>query len=437
MFFSEKRKLIIFDDDPTGMQTVHGCLALTRWEKADLIFSLSDEVHFFFLLTNTRALSRDKAKETVQQAVKNVMETTRLLNVETLFLFRSDSTLRGHFPLELDTIVETSQIDYDARYFIPAFFEGNRVTDNDTHYIKLDEILIPCNETEFSQDSVFSYSDAYLPKYIQEKSGETIQAKSVVSIKREMLDGSHNDLLHQTLLDLKGDQYVIVNCLNYKELNCFFRSAMESMKQGKHFIFQTAASAVKSITQCDEIPPVVIKNPNSVPGLIIVGSHVDKTTRQLNILKEEGENIAPIEIDAELVLLDSDTYLEQIINQAESNFLKGLNSLLYTSRHELHFSSKDKRLEAGMYISRFLTKMISDFPQKPSFVIAKGGITSHDILAKGLEVPISRVLGQVAPGIPILKMPPEHRWSGMVYVIFPGNVGEDHTLKKVYQAITN
>ena len=250
-----------------------------------------------------------------------------------------------------------------------------------------------------------------------------------------MLDGSHNDLLRQILQDLKGDQYVIVNCLNYKELNYFFIFAIESMKQGKHFIFQTAASAVKSLTQCDDIPPITIKNANSVPGLIIVGSHVAKTTKQLNILKEEGKNLAPIEIDAQFVLHDSDTYFEQIIKQAESDFLKGLNPLLYTSRRELDFASIDKRIEAGVYISKFLTKMIRDFPQKPSFVIAKGGITSHDILAKGLKVPISRVLGQAAPGVPILKMPLEHRWPGMVYVIFPGNVGEDDTLKKVYQAI--
>ncbi|MBT8375163.1 MAG: four-carbon acid sugar kinase family protein [Deltaproteobacteria bacterium] len=436
MFFSDKRKLIILDDDPTGMQTVHDCLALTRWEQADLLFALSDEVHFFFLLTNTRALSRDKARQVIQQAVKNVMEAARLLNVETLFLFRSDSTLRGHFPLELDTIIKTSHLHYDARFFIPAFFEGNRVTDNDTHYIKLNEGLIPCDETEFSQDSVFGYSDAYLPKYIQEKSGKTIQAESVVSIKREMLDGSHNDPLHQTLQELKENQYVIVNCLNYKELNCFFISATEAMKLGKHFIFQTAASAVKSFTQCDDIPPVVIKNSNSAPGLIIVGSHVTKTTKQLKILQQEGQNLAPIEIDAQLVLHDSDTYFEQIIKQAESDFLKGLNPLLYTSRRELSFPSIDKRQEAGMYISNFLTKIINDFPRKPAFVIAKGGITSHDILAKGLKVPISRVLGQASPGVPILKMPSEHRWSGMVYVIFPGNIGEDDTLKKVYQAIT-
>ena len=126
LFFSEKRKLIIFDDDPTGMQTVHDCLALTRWGNSDLLAALNDEVHFFFLLTNTRALSKDKAKEIIQLAVKNVIGAAGFLNIETLFLVRSDSTLRGHFPLELDTIIKTSYLHYDARFFIPAFFKGNK-----------------------------------------------------------------------------------------------------------------------------------------------------------------------------------------------------------------------------------------------------------------------------------------------------------------------
>ena len=36
-------KIIVLDDDPTGSQTVHGCLLLTRWDKETLRESIIDD----------------------------------------------------------------------------------------------------------------------------------------------------------------------------------------------------------------------------------------------------------------------------------------------------------------------------------------------------------------------------------------------------------
>ena len=36
-------KIIVLDDDPTGSQTVHSCLLLTRWDAATLQEALLDE----------------------------------------------------------------------------------------------------------------------------------------------------------------------------------------------------------------------------------------------------------------------------------------------------------------------------------------------------------------------------------------------------------
>jgi hypothetical protein len=68
---------------------------------------------------------------------------------------------------------------------------------------------------------------------------------------------------------------------------------------------------------------------------------------------------------------------------------------------------------------------------KPSFLIAKGGITSHDTAQKGLSIATARVLGQVEPGVPVWRAGRESKFPGMNYVVFPGNVGDDDALFRV------
>ena len=44
-------------------------------------------------------------------------------------------------------------------------------------------------------------------------------------------------------------------------------------------------------------------------------------------------------------------------------------------------------------------------------------------------------MGQIQPGIPVWKLGPESRFPGLPYIIFPGNVGSDDTLKKVVKIL--
>ena len=106
--------------------------------------------------------------------------------------------------------------------------------------------------------------------------------------------------------------------------------------------------------------------------------------------------------------------------------------VIATPRNEKKFKSREKRLSAGRKISEFLARIIEEFPGKPSFIIAKGGITSHVVLADGLKIDKARVMGQILPGVPVIKLPANHRFGHIPFVIFPGNVGEEGSLFKVY-----
>ena len=53
-------KIIAIDDDPTGSQTVHSCLLLTRWDPDTLAAALRDPAPLFFVLSNTRGMDAER-----------------------------------------------------------------------------------------------------------------------------------------------------------------------------------------------------------------------------------------------------------------------------------------------------------------------------------------------------------------------------------------
>ncbi|HET9114154.1 MAG TPA: four-carbon acid sugar kinase family protein, partial [Burkholderiales bacterium] len=171
-------KIIVFDDDPTGSQTVHGCLLLTRWDADTLKIGLTDASPLMFVLTNTRGMSAADAAAVTREACRNLKTAMRDFDRPALFVSRSDSTLRGHYPVETDVMAEELG-PFDAHFLVPAFFEGGRTTVDSVHYLRVDGKPVPVHETEFARDSVFGYRHSYLPDYVEEKTGGRITADAV------------------------------------------------------------------------------------------------------------------------------------------------------------------------------------------------------------------------------------------------------------------
>ena len=168
-----KTKIIVLDDDPTGSQTVHSCLLLTRWDVQTLKQGLTDAAPLFFVLTNTRGMSATDAAVLTREVCVNLREALEQLategeHINPLLVSRSDSTLRGHYPVETDIIAEELG-PFDAHFMVPAFFEGGRITLDSIHYLIMEGKPVPVHETEFARDSVFGYTHSYLPDYVEEK----------------------------------------------------------------------------------------------------------------------------------------------------------------------------------------------------------------------------------------------------------------------------
>lgn len=154
-------KLVVLDDDPTGIQTVQGCLLITQWDEESVREGFADEVPFFYILTNTRAMTREDAERVTREAMEMVVKVNQDFDYRLIIVSRSDSCLRGHFPLETDVMRQVlTKHGYQVAGrtpFCPAFIEAGRVTIDGIHYMKDGERLIPVSETEFARDNVFAY----------------------------------------------------------------------------------------------------------------------------------------------------------------------------------------------------------------------------------------------------------------------------------------
>lgn len=432
-------KVIVLDDDPTGSQTVHSCLLLTRWDVETLKQGLQDTAPLFFVLTNTRGMNASEAAELTRNVCRNLRLAldelaTEGLSINPLLVSRSDSTLRGHYPVETDVIAEELG-PFDAHFMVPAFFEGGRKTIGSTHYLTVDGKDIPVHETEFARDSVFGYSCSYLPDYVEEKTAGQIRASEVERFKLEDVRG---DSLPR-LLTLKDNVCCAVDSETQQDLDHFCQQLMQAAQQGKRFLFRSAASLLTALAGLPP-QPVVAEDMreyvrNNMAGAVIVGSHVSKTTQQLNqLLLEDG--ISGIEIDVSRITEHRAQLLEDIIHETEECHAKNITPVIYTSRTELQFDDQETRLAFGEQVSALLMDVVRNLPVTTGFLISKGGITSNDVLSKGLALRTSRVVGQILAGCSVVRCPHDHpRFANMPVVIFPGNVGDDNALATVLQRL--
>jgi uncharacterized protein YgbK (DUF1537 family) len=175
------------------------------------------------------------------------------------------------------------------------------------------------------------------------------------------------------------------------------------------------------------------------PGAIIVGSHVKKTTQQLeSLLQVEGT--VGIEVNVRLLLEhgvnESAKLLTEILENVKLVHNAGKTPVVYTSRQELAFKDVKTRLDFGSTVSALLMNVVQGLPSDLGFLISKGGITSNDVLSTGLALTSARLLGQILAGCSMVITPSDHPlFPNLPVVLFPGNVGDADALRTVYQRL--
>lgn len=428
-------KIIVLDDDPTGSQTVHSCLLLTRWDVATLKTALADAAPLFFVLTNTRGMDAARAAAVTREVCVNLEAALADCAVPVLFVSRSDSTLRGHYPVETDVMNEVLG-PFDATLLTPAFFEGGRVTRDGTHYLIVDGKPVPTHATEFARDSVFGYTTSHLPDYVAEKTAGRVAAADVARLTLADLRTGHADAW---LAALENNDVGAVDGESPDDYRIFAEAVLKAAATGKRLLFRSAASLLTALAKLPAQPVAAEAFASLVrdgrPGAVIVGSHVAKTTAQLTqLLKKRG--VIGLPLDVARLPAGRAAVVDELAASIAHAHAQGLTPVIFTSRTELQFASTAERLAFGEAVSGTLMDVVKRLPSTLGFLISKGGITSNDVLSTGLELTASRVLGQILPGVTVVQTPPDHRLPRLPVVIFPGNVGGDGALAEAWRRLT-
>ncbi|MCJ7551050.1 MAG: GNAT family N-acetyltransferase [Anaerolineae bacterium] len=443
------KKLIVLDDDPTGNQTVHGVAVLTDWSVPILTVALREPTPVVYILTNSRSMPLTEAQDLNSRIVRNLKTAQTATGRDFAIISRSDSTLRGHYPGETDVLAQELGGRIDAVLLVPFFAEGGRLTAGDVHYVAQGDALVPAAATEYARDATFGYTHSDLRDWVCEKHAGAIARDDVATISLSDIRSGGPRAVSAKLMTLGAKlgsrtaspetphTVCIVNAVSYRDLEVVVAGLLQAEAAGKRFLYRTAASFVRVrggiapralLTHAD----LGLSPGRPRGGLVVVGSHVQTTTRQVqSALALTG--IRKIEVSVPS-LLDADLREREISRAAgriEGFIAKGQDALVCTSREVITATAALDSISIGRRTSRALVEIVRRINTRPAWIIAKGGITSSDVATEGLGVRRVEVLGQAVPGVPVWRTGPESRWPNGIFVVFPGNVGDDQAVARM------
>jgi len=430
---------------------VHSCPLLLRWDASSLRRGLAHPSPLLFVLANTRALGADAASARVREicrALKPALawaQTAGHLD-RWMVVSRGDSTLRGHFPLEVQVLNEELG-PFDLTLLAPAFLPGGRTTVEGVHLLQGE----PVHTTPFAQDGLFGYSTSHLPAWVQEKSGGRIEASAVQRLSLAELDAAAKapagmDRLCDRLLACRRNTLVVVDAQQPHQLEALGAAVRRVSAQGRRLLAQSAASLLNGLVA---LPPQPLDarglaglrrldgDGRPLPGLVLVGSHVPLADAQLHCLLQEpacgGVELPVAQVAQSLHDAEErqsiSTLQSCVLEQLRQQLQAGRTPVLYTSRGELACVSPGERRRLGLELAGLMARLVAALTPELGYVISKGGITTHTLLADGLGLAQVALQGQLMPGLSLVLA------ADLPVITFPGNLGDVDTLMQSWQAL--
>jgi uncharacterized protein YgbK (DUF1537 family) len=461
-------KIVVLDDDPTGSQTLHGCPLLLRWDASTLAVGLRQSSPFLFLLSNTRALAPLEAAQRVREICRCLAPALEAARAEgvidgALVVSRGDSTLRGHFPLEVETLAEELGT-VDATFLVPAFLEGGRTTVDGVHRLHGQ----PVHETPFARDGLFAYHTSVLRDWVEEKSGGRHLASQVEHLGWRELEAAASQeagrlALRQRLAALAANRLVVVDAARPSHLAILGELVRELTTprppaaggRPRHFLFQSAASLLNGLAPLppqplapEELAGLRRRGASALPlpGLVVVGSHVPLADAQLErLLAQKGCEGVEVPVARVHRVLEGplpDRLLTSLergwIEALEALLARGRTPVLHTSRGELRCRHGAERRALGLALASSMARVAAALAPRLGYLISKGGITTQTLLADGLALDWVALRGQVLPGLSLVVAPNDlegeplepraQGLAGLPVITFPGNLGDADTL---------
>jgi uncharacterized protein YgbK (DUF1537 family) len=428
--------VVAIDDDPTGCQTVGGVPAMLGWSPDTIAGELREGARLLFLMTNSRSMTPAAAVRVVRGAAQDASEASRRAGRPITLVSRSDSTLRGHFPVEMDGIQEGAGRPFRAWLLLPCFEEGGRLTVEGVHYLRQGERLVPIGETEFARDPTFGFRASDMREWVEEKSGGRWLARDVFELSLSDIRSGGPARVARRLAEVPPGSVGIVSAVGRADIEVFTAGLLAAESTGDRYLVRSAASFLPvraGLPAAATVVPGDLELPHG-GGLIVCGSYVESTTRQLAALFEGGA-IEAAELDIEAVLAGREPeILPALARRIDDALGHGRDVAVYTSRMRSG-ATGDAALGVGSRVAGSLVRLVRAINVRPRYVLAKGGITSHQTAHEGLGAARVEVLGPLFAGVPVWRLGPDSRFPGLIYVVFPGNVGGDDGLLRAVKAL--
>lgn len=435
------RRMVVLDDDPTGMQTMYGLPVVLQWQGSELRDALAGNWPAVYVLTNSRSMDAAQAERTVREVMQLLVAVARELRLELRIVSRSDSTLRGHYPLETDVVdQELAQVQrLSGTLLVPAFIEGGRVTRAGVHYLMERGQPVPVGTTEFARDPAFHYRSSALPEWVEEKTAGRVPAADVQVLSLDTIRSGGPAGVAQWLCTRPIPFVGAVDAVCQRDLEVVALGTLLAERSGVNTLLRTAASMVRALAGLDERPVLptsaLISGTSAAGGLCVVGSFISRSSEQLTrLLALPG--VCAVELDVGQVLSGAAAHeVNRTAAEVNAHLQMGRDVVLFTSRVVRTGPSAADSLDIGRLVSGALTEVVARLAAEPGFLMAKGGITSHDVALHGLRVQTAEVLGQAQPGVPVWRLGAETPFPDLPYIVYPGNVGGPSDLSALFAGL--
>jgi uncharacterized protein YgbK (DUF1537 family) len=451
--------VVLLDDDPTGTQTIADLPVLTSWSVEDLQWALQQPTTGFFILTNTRSLSEADAAERNRQVVDALHHAAEAEQVSYVLASRSDSTLRGYYPLETDVLSQELAARgtvVDGVVICPAYVEPGRLTIDSLHWTRTADGMIPVSHSEFAKDASFGYRSSDLRDWVAEKTAGRIPRDEVATITLTDIRVGGPDRVGEILASLRNGQPVVVDTVEDADQRVVVLALLRAEAAGKNFIYRIGPSFVRAdwtarqparrrrATEADlrSASQRLRRNPPSHKAWpdrrrLPRRTHHPPTRPATRPGQDHRAGARCPD------LLDEsarDRHIDDVAGQAARTLRNNdaeSDIVIRTSRTLVTGSDAVSSLVIARKVSAALVGTVREIVSqiRPAFVLAKGGITSSDTATEGLGIRRAWCRGTMLPGIISLWEPVTGPAQGIPYIVFAGNVGDDDALAAVVDTL--
>ncbi|QYF74001.1 four-carbon acid sugar kinase family protein [Cryobacterium sp. PAMC25264] len=442
--------IVVLDDDPTGTQTVTDLPILTRWEAGDLHWAFEQPGTGFCVLTNSRSLSAPDARALNASVLESVH--TAAAGRPYAVISRGDSTLRGHHIDEIDeacgTLARVGWGSVDVVVVVPAFPDARRVTVDSMHWIFDGGAWLPAGESSFAADATFGYTSSDLREFTEERSHGTRPAHDVDQITLAKVRGDPLELV-ELIVRVSGGRHVVIDAADENDLRGIALAAMRAEARGRRLLYRSSPGLLRPrlaqerqapLTSAAVAAAVARARPATRHGLVVVGSHVPLSSRQLAHLVANDAHVHQVVIDVPALVRGSDpaAVLGEMVQSAVEALADG-DVVISTSRERVDGADGADSLRIARAVSEALVTITREVLRRarPAFLIGKGGITSSDLATAAVGLRRATILGSLLPGMVSVWQSGDAGLDGVAatpYAVFPGNVGGDDALTQAIAA---